>query len=53
MIHKEDNEMKFKKVAALVLASAMTLGLAACGNGNSSTPSQSSLFVGHHLQQRH
>ena len=42
MIHKEDNEMKFKKVAALVLASAMTLGLAACGNGNSSTPSQSS-----------
>ena len=34
--------MKFKKVAALVLASAMTLGLAACGNGNSSTPSQSS-----------
>ena len=34
----------------------MTLGLAACGNGNSSTPQsvqRRCLFVGHHLQQRH
>ena len=36
--------MKFKKVAALVLASAMTLGLAACGGtqGSSETPPGSS-----------
>lgn len=31
-----------KKFAALVLAGAMTLGLAACGGGNTSTPAASS-----------
>lgn len=30
-----------KKFAALVLAGAMTLGLAACGGGNTSTPAAS------------
>lgn len=31
--------MKFKKLAALALAGAMSLSLAACGNGNSAAPS--------------
>ena len=31
-----------QKFAALVLAGAMTLGLAACGGGNTSTPAASS-----------
>lgn len=51
MIHKEDNEMKFKKVAALVLASAMTLGQRQQLHPQS--VQRRCLFVGHHLQQRH
>ena len=35
-----------KKFAALVLAGAMTLGLAACGGGNTSSPPASSTRAG-------